>query len=283
MNQNVRRKYPTRDNHNRNNTYISSLNENQEKQERYWGQQANNYMELKDEITATVTNHTKKLIDDLEMKYQQINRKMEKRQNEALEMVFDGLDKTLENFERQNNFRTETEIIQNNRNLDNNNIHHNNMHHNSNQNNRQQENRTRRPNSITTEERETTVTEPPLPFYKQLTSMSINEEPQIEQNTSSGSVPTTIRPFDGTDPAYTVQEYLNSIVAAMIFSSGIEPVNKPGHHQWKVKRAALILHTLQGPAQKWYSTLPSETKLDWETFCKEFSDMFGSEKSKQQF
>ena len=55
---------------------------------------------------------------------------------------------------------------------------------------------------------------------------------------------------------------LNSIVAAMIFSSGIEPVNKPGHHQCKVKRAALILHTLKGPAQKWYSTLPSETKLD---------------------
>ena len=112
--------------------------------------------------------------------------------------------------------------------------------------------------------------------------MSINEEPQIEQNISSGSVPTTIRPFDGTDPAFTVEEHLNSIVAAVIFSSGIEPVNKPGHHQWKVKRAALILHTLQGPAQKWYSTLPSESKLDWETFCKEFSDMFDSEKSKQQ-
>ena len=28
VNQNVRRKYPTRDNHNRNNTYISSLNDN---------------------------------------------------------------------------------------------------------------------------------------------------------------------------------------------------------------------------------------------------------------
>ena len=87
--------------------------------------------------------------------------------------------------------------------------------------------------------------------------MSINEEPQIEQNISSGSGPTTIRPFDGTDPAYTVEEYLNSIVAARIFSSGIEPVNKPGHHQWKVKRA-----------------------VDWEIFCKEFSDMFDSEKSK---
>ena len=106
--------------------------------------------------------------------------------------------------------------------------------------------------------------------------MSINEDPQIEQNISSGSVPTTIRPFDGSQ-TYTVEEYLNSIVAAMIFSSGIEPVNKPGYHQWKVKRAALILHTLQGPAQKWYSTLPSETKLDWETFCKKFSDMFDSE------
>ena len=110
--------------------------------------------------------------------------------------------------------------------------------------------------------------------------MSIHEEPQIEQNISSGSVPTTIRPFDGRDPAYTVEEYLNSIFAAILFSSGIEPVNKTVHHQWKVKRAALILPTLQRPAQKWYPTLPSETKLDWETFCKEFSDMFDSEKSK---
>ena len=39
---------------------------------------------------------------------------------------------------------------------------------------------------------------------------------------------------------------------------------------------------MQGPAQKWYSTLPSKTKLYWETLCKEFSDMFDSEKSKQQ-
>ena len=98
--------------------------------------------------------------------------------------------------------------------------------------------------------------------------MSINEEPQLELSSYNHH-----RPFDGTEPAYTVEEYLNSIVAAMIFSSGIEP----GHHQWKVKRAALILHTLQGPAQKWYSTLPSETKLDCEMFCKEFSDMFDSE------
>ena len=192
-------------------------------------------------------------------------------------MVFDKLERTLDNINGQNNLRSENGNSNNDRNSDNNSIQNNNI-----QNNRQQKNRTRRSNSIATEEKEPTVTEPPLPFYKQLTSMSIHEEPQIEQNISSGSVPTTIRPFDGTDPAYTVEEYINSIVAAIIFSSGIEPANKPGHHQWKVKRAALILHTLQGPAQKWYSTLPSETKLDWETFCKEFSDMFNSEKSKQQ-
>ena len=42
--------------------------------------------------------------------------------------------------------------------------------------------------------------------------MCINEEPQIAQNISSCSEPTTKRPFDGTDPACTVEEYLNSIV-----------------------------------------------------------------------
>ena len=140
----------------------------------------------------------------------------------------------------------------------------------------------RKQQSENTKIKNNSVTEHPLSFYKHLISMIINEEPYIENLSSNGSVPTTIKPFYGADPGYTVEEYLNSIIAAMIFSNGIEPVNKPGHHQWKVKRAALILHILQGPDQIWYSTLPSETKLDWELFCKEFSDMFDSEKSKQQ-
>ena len=74
--------------------------------------------------------------------------------------------------------------------------------------------------------------------------MSINEEPQIEQNISSGSVPTTIRPIDSTDPAYTVEEYLNSIVAAMIFSSGIEPVKKTRTSSIECKKSSFdITHT----------------------------------------
>ena len=221
----------------RNNTYIGSLNENNENHDLHWEQQMYNYNDLKDEITEKVTNHTNKLIDNIENKFRQINENMEIKQDEALQSMFNRFERTINDINIQYITRTE------NRNVENNNI----------QNNRH-EIRTRRStpsktNSNTTEEKETTVTEPPLPFYKQLTSMSINEEPQIEQNISSGSVPTTIRPFDGTDPAYTVEEYLNSIVAPMIFSSGIEPVNKPGHHQRKVKRAALILHTVQGPAQ----------------------------------
>ena len=114
--------------------------------------------------------------------------------------MFDRLNKTLEEISRQNNIRTE------NRNTEINHI----------PNNRQPDTHTRTTTSMTTEGRETMVTEPPLLFYKQLTSMSINEEPQLEQSISSGS--TTIRPFDGTDLAYTVEEYLNSIVAAIMFS-----------------------------------------------------------------
>ena len=92
---------------------------------------------------------------------------------------------TLDDINRQNNLRTEIRSSETK----------------TTQINRQPETQTRRATAITTEGRETRVTGPPLPFCKQLTSMSINEEPQIEQNISSGSVPSTIRPFDGTDPA----------------------------------------------------------------------------------
>ena len=66
--------------------------------------------------------------------------------------------------------------------------------------------------------------EPPLTLYKQLTCMSIKDEAQMKSTNSNGIVPTAIKPFDGTDPGYTDEEYLNIITAAMIFSNGIEPV-----------------------------------------------------------
>ena len=78
VNQNVRRKYQMKDNYNRNSVYINSLDHNYRQQEQNWGQQPYNYIDLKNEITQTVTNHTNKLISDLEEKYQQMNKKMEK-------------------------------------------------------------------------------------------------------------------------------------------------------------------------------------------------------------
>ena len=75
VNQNVRKKkqYPIQHNSNKNNTYISSLdNDNRENQGLHWEQQMHDYKELQDEITEKVTNHKSKLIDNLENKFRQI-------------------------------------------------------------------------------------------------------------------------------------------------------------------------------------------------------------------
>ena len=65
--------------------------------------------------------------------------------------------------------------------------------------------------------------------------MSINEEPQLELSSYNHH-----RPFDGADPAYTVEEYLNSIVAGMIFSSGIEP----GHDTYTTRTSSEMVFYL---------------------------------------
>ena len=134
VNQNVRRKEQNPIQFNRNNTNISSSNDDCEHQEQNWGKQIQNYKELKDEITEKVTNNTNKLIDNLKIKFKQTNENIERRQDKSIGVMFDRLKRTLDDINRQNNSRTET------RNIENNNI----------QNNRQQESRTRRTNSITT-------------------------------------------------------------------------------------------------------------------------------------
>ena len=157
----------------RNNTHVSSQNKNNDNHDLHWEQQMYNYNDLKDEVTEKVTNHKNKLIDNIENKFRQMNENIERKQDEALQSMFNRFERTINDINIQYNTRTD------NRYVDDNNI----------QNNRH-EIRTRRStpsttNSNTTEKRETTVTEPPLPFYKQLTSMSINEEPQIEQKIST--------------------------------------------------------------------------------------------------
>ena len=60
-----------------------------------------NYKELKDEITEKVTNHTRKLIDNLENKFKQINENIERKQEEAIEMMFNRIERTVDDLSRQ--------------------------------------------------------------------------------------------------------------------------------------------------------------------------------------
>ena len=80
VNQKDRRKYhnPTQYNYNRNNTYISSMNDNREHNELFWEQQMYNYQDLKGKIKEKVTNHTNKLIDIIENNFRQINENTER-------------------------------------------------------------------------------------------------------------------------------------------------------------------------------------------------------------
>ena len=87
--------------------------------------------------------------------------------------------------------------------------------------------------------------------------------------------------FTGTDPEYSVEDYLNAVTAKFILNIGPEPINTPLHQKWLHRRTALIQTTLDGAAQKWFSVLPIEIKSDWKRFIQEFSKMFDSERNKQ--
>ena len=74
----------------------------------------------------------------------------------------------------------------------------------------------------------------------------------------AGSSITSNRPlmaFTGTDPEYSVEDYLNSVTANLILNIGPEPINTPLHQNLIQRLTALIQTTLDGAAQKWFSVL----------------------------
>ena len=87
--------------------------------------------------------------------------------------------------------------------------------------------------------------------------------------------------FTGTDPEYSVEDYLNAVTSNLILNIGPEPINTPLHQNWIHRRTALIQATLDCAAQKWFSVLPIEIKSDWKRFTQEFSKLFDSERNKQ--
>ena len=67
--------------------------------------------------------------------------------------------------------------------------------------------------------------------------------------------------FTGTDPEYSVEDYLNAVTANFFLNIGPEPNTTPLHQNWIHRRTALIqTTTLDDAAQKWFSVLPIEIK-----------------------
>ena len=137
----------------------------------------------------------------------------------------------------------------------------------------------------------------PLPYYlqqheitkNQLTNFSqipnAAESLQITMNPylMDGSSITSNKPlmvFTGTDPEYSVEDYLNAVIANLVLNIGPEPINTPLHQNWIHRRTALIQTTLDGAVQEWFSVLPIDIKSDWKIFTKDFSKMFDSERNK---
>ena len=127
----------------------------------------------------------------------------------------------------------------------------------------------------------------PLPYYLQQHEITKNQltnfsqMPNAEESLQMTMNPYPLILFTGTDPEYSVEDFLNAVTANLILNIGPEPVITPLHQNWIHRSTALIQTTLGGAAQKWFSVLPIDIKTDWKRFTQEFSKMFDSERNKQ--
>ena len=127
----------------------------------------------------------------------------------------------------------------------------------------------------------------PLPYYLQQHEITKNQFSNFSQMPNAaeslqmtmnpylmgGSSITSNKPlmvFTGTDPEYSVEDYLNAVTANLILNIGPEPINTPLHQNWIHRSTALIQTTLDGTAQKWFSVLHIEIKSDWKRFTQDF-------------
>ena len=56
--------------------------------------------------------------------------------------------------------------------------------------------------------------------------------------------------FTGTEPEYSVEDYLNAVTANLILNIGPEPINTPLHQIWIHRRTALIKQRLMAQLKK---------------------------------
>ena len=72
----------------------------------------------------------------------------------------------------------------------------------------------------------------------------------------------SLRPFDGTDPTYTAEGFLNAITANMVMTAGPEQTDSTYHEACILKRIAMIQTALIGTAQQWYSHFNTRNKKE---------------------
>ena len=92
----------------------------------------------------------------------------------------------------------------------------------------------------------------------------------------------SLRPFDCTEPTYTLEDFLNAITANTIMAAGPEQVDLRYHEEWILKRIAMIQTALIGPAQQCYSHLPLKIRNNWLTLCRNFQKTFGNQQPQKQ-
>ena len=98
--------------------------------------------------------------------------------------------------------------------------------------------------------------------------MTINPYLMVRYSISSDK---PLMVFKGTDLEYSVEDYLNTVLATLFLNIGPEPVTTPLHQNWIHRRTAIIQTTVDCAAQKWFSTLPLDLKSVWKRFTQEFS------------
>ena len=113
-----------------------------------------------------------KLLEKMENRFHRMSENMQRKHETQLNEAFEQIQQTIIEFNTQQNQRKGF------------NDHHT-------RNTQIPEFRPQRSEKQNNDTQNNSVTEPPLPFYKQLTSMSINEELQPDISSSNGSVPTT--------------------------------------------------------------------------------------------
>ena len=109
-----------------------------------------------------------------------------------------------------------------------------------------------------------------LPFYLQQHEITKNQLTNFSQRPNaakslqmtmnpylmSGSSITSNKPlmvFTGTDPEYSVEDYLNAVTANLNLNIGPEPINTPLHQNWIHRRTALIQTTLDRSSEMVFS------------------------------